>query len=56
MTAKPIWRKSSFSSNISCVEVTRCSDVTAVRDSKAPKRVLRLTSDGIRRLISFAQM
>ncbi|TDV36638.1 DUF397 domain-containing protein [Actinophytocola oryzae] len=56
MTAEPIWRKSSFSGNISCVEVTRCAGATAVRDSKAPMRVLYVTPGGVRRLISFAQM
>jgi hypothetical protein len=30
------WRKSSYSSNVSCVEITRTHAVVAVRDSKEP--------------------
>jgi hypothetical protein len=56
MTAPLIWRKSSFSSNLACIELARCVGRNAVRDSKAPNRILRIPGRGARQLISFAKM
>ncbi|WP_225944134.1 DUF397 domain-containing protein [Actinophytocola algeriensis] len=47
------WRKSSFSGNLSCVEVACLADGRLIRDSKDPGETLRFPWRSARRLFSF---
>jgi hypothetical protein len=53
MTARLKWRKSSFSGNLSCVEMACDLDSRVLRDSKDPGQTLQVSSRSARHLFSF---
>ncbi len=53
MSAQMSWRKSSFSGNLSCVEVACSAGGRVIRDSKDPSETLQLSWRSARRLFSF---
>jgi hypothetical protein len=43
--ARPTWRKASFCQSGECVEVAEQNGMIILRDSKAPRRVLRYSTE-----------